>query len=46
MNSAADVLLEVDSSFGRGIYDPEMDEPEYCNAENTALWELSALTVR
>jgi nucleolar complex protein 3 len=25
------------------MYFPEMDDPEYCNASNTALWELIAL---
>ncbi|KAK2496919.1 hypothetical protein MC885_005735 [Smutsia gigantea] len=28
---------------GSGVFLPELDEPEYCNAQNTALWELHAL---
>ncbi|XP_069467440.1 nucleolar complex protein 3 homolog [Ambystoma mexicanum] len=38
----ADILLDNESQ-GSGIYLPEMDEPEFCNAQNTALWELHAL---
>jgi nucleolar complex protein 3 len=25
------------------VYFPELEDPEYCNASNTALWELIAL---
>uniref|UniRef100_A0A8C2YJW3 Nucleolar complex protein 3 homolog n=1 Tax=Chinchilla lanigera TaxID=34839 RepID=A0A8C2YJW3_CHILA len=37
-----DLLLDNDSQ-GSGVFLPELDEPEYCNAQNTALWELHAL---
>ncbi|KAM4704450.1 nucleolar complex protein 3 homolog [Rhinophrynus dorsalis] len=37
-----DLLLDSESQ-GSGIYLPELEEPEYCNAQNTALWELHAL---
>ncbi|NP_001088273.1 nucleolar complex protein 3 homolog [Xenopus laevis] len=37
-----DLLLDSDSQ-GSGIYLPELDEPEYCNAQNSALWELHTL---
>ncbi|KAM9066363.1 nucleolar complex protein 3 homolog isoform X1 [Sarcophilus harrisii] len=37
-----DLLLDNESQ-GSGIFLPELDEPEYCNAQNTALWELHAL---
>ncbi|XP_054428852.1 nucleolar complex protein 3 homolog [Pteronotus mesoamericanus] len=37
-----DLLLDSDSQ-GNGVFLPELDEPEYCNAQNTALWELHAL---
>ncbi|XP_053307256.1 nucleolar complex protein 3 homolog [Spea bombifrons] len=37
-----DILLDNDSQ-GSGIYLPELEEPEYCNAQNTALWELHCL---
>lgn len=40
-----DILLDVDSSLGQGIYDPFLEEPEHCNASSTALWELAALHV-
>ncbi|XP_067909377.1 LOW QUALITY PROTEIN: nucleolar complex protein 3 homolog [Heterodontus francisci] len=44
MNSfpKADILLDNESQ-GSGLYLPEFDEPEYCNAQNTALWELHYL---
>lgn len=38
----SDVMLEVDN-FGSGIYMPELDNPEHCNACNTALYELHLL---
>nr|XP_033799371.1 nucleolar complex protein 3 homolog isoform X2 [Geotrypetes seraphini] len=37
-----DILLDNDCQ-GSGLYLPELDEPEYCNAQGTALWELHAL---
>ncbi|XP_012260136.2 nucleolar complex protein 3 homolog [Athalia rosae] len=43
LGKAADILLDTDSSIGDGLYDPELNEPEYCNAQRTALWELVPL---
>lgn len=37
-----DILLDNESQ-GSGLYLPELDEPEYCNAQNSALWELHTL---
>ncbi|XP_026526555.1 nucleolar complex protein 3 homolog [Notechis scutatus] len=37
-----DLLLDNESQ-GSGIYLPELDQPEYCNAQNSALWELHSL---
>eukprot|EP00066_Takifugu_rubripes_P029692 XP_011618958.1 PREDICTED: nucleolar complex protein 3 homolog [Takifugu rubripes] len=37
-----DFLLDNEVQ-GSGFYLPELDEPEHCNAQNTALWELHAL---
>uniref|UniRef100_A0A8C3XEC0 Nucleolar complex protein 3 homolog n=1 Tax=Cyanoderma ruficeps TaxID=181631 RepID=A0A8C3XEC0_9PASS len=37
-----DLLLDNESQ-GSGVYLPELDEPEHCNAQNTALWELHLL---
>ncbi|XP_075390010.1 nucleolar complex protein 3 homolog isoform X2 [Tenrec ecaudatus] len=37
-----DLLLDNESQ-GSGVFLPELDEPTYCNAQNTALWELHAL---
>lgn len=34
-----DILLDNEMQ-GSGVYLPELDEPEYCNPQNTALWEL------
>ncbi|XP_028651303.1 nucleolar complex protein 3 homolog [Erpetoichthys calabaricus] len=38
----SDILLDSES-HGSGTYLPELDEPEYCNPQNTALWELHVL---
>lgn len=40
---SADILLDTDTSQGSGVYLPELEEPEYCNANTTALWELHVL---
>ncbi|KAF4085340.1 hypothetical protein AMELA_G00116990, partial [Ameiurus melas] len=37
-----DIMLDNDMQ-GSGVYLPELDEPEYCNPENTCLWELHTL---
>ena len=39
-----DLLLDNDGQ-GSGVYLPELDEPEYCNPQNTSLWELHTLMV-
>lgn len=39
-----DFLLDNEVQ-GSGFYLPELDEPEHCNAQNTALWELHLLQV-
>ncbi|XP_065336013.1 nucleolar complex protein 3-like isoform X2 [Cloeon dipterum] len=38
-----DTLLEPDPSVGQGVYMPLVDDPEYCNAKNTAVYELLIL---
>lgn len=43
LNKSSDILLDVDKSGGQGLYDPFLEEPEYCNAGNTALWEMALL---
>ncbi|XP_068153328.1 nucleolar complex protein 3 [Drosophila tropicalis] len=43
LTSVLDALLDTDASIGSGRYDPELDDPEYCNAASTALYELSLL---
>lgn len=45
LGKAANILLDTDSSVGSGFYQPELEDPEYCNAQSTALWELTALQV-
>ena len=40
-----DILLDTDTSQGSGTFLPELDEPEYCNAATTALWELHLMRV-
>uniref|UniRef100_A0A672JDN7 Nucleolar complex protein 3 homolog n=1 Tax=Salarias fasciatus TaxID=181472 RepID=A0A672JDN7_SALFA len=37
-----DFLLDNEIQ-GSGFYLPELDDPEHCNAQNTALWELHTL---
>uniref|UniRef100_A0A7N5ZUE1 Nucleolar complex protein 3 homolog n=1 Tax=Anabas testudineus TaxID=64144 RepID=A0A7N5ZUE1_ANATE len=37
-----DFLLDNEVQ-GSGFYLPELEEPEHCNAQNTALWELHTL---
>ncbi|XP_015119168.1 nucleolar complex protein 3 homolog [Diachasma alloeum] len=37
------LLLDTDNTSGDGFYQAELDEPEYCNAHRSALWELTAL---
>lgn len=44
LTSVLDVLLDTDTSVGSGNYDPELEDPEYCNASNTALYELTILS--
>lgn len=47
VNSSTDILLDNDdTSLGQGIFLPEMEEPEYCNANSTLLWELIPLQVK
>jgi nucleolar complex protein 3 len=40
----AHVLLDIDCSTD-GSYQPEITEPDFCNAHCTALWEITALQV-
>lgn len=40
-----DILLDTDCTIGDGFYQAELEEPEYCNAHCSALWELAALQV-
>lgn len=44
LNKFTDVLLDLDTSVGEGKFFPELDDPEYCNASNTALYELATLS--
>ncbi|GIX72474.1 nucleolar complex protein 3 homolog [Caerostris extrusa] len=41
--NGSDILLDTENSFGSGFYLPEMEDPEHCNAQSTALWELHLL---
>lgn len=43
LGKAAYILLDTDSGCGDGLYLPELDDPEYCNAKSTSLWEIVAL---
>lgn len=41
--SSLEILLDLDTSVGSGKYDAELEDPEYCNASCTALYELAIL---
>ncbi|XP_063979573.1 nucleolar complex protein 3 homolog [Diachasmimorpha longicaudata] len=43
LDKNADLLLDTDNNSGDGFYQPDLDEPEYCNAHRSALWELIPL---
>lgn len=43
LNTSVNAMLDVDTSIGQGIYLPELEDPEYCNAARTALYELNLL---
>eukprot|EP00794_Sanderia_malayensis_P005157 gene5157-5807_t len=43
LNPKCDILLDSES-MGRGIFQPELEDPEHCNADSTALWELPLLS--
>ncbi|XP_035729514.1 nucleolar complex protein 3 homolog [Vespa mandarinia] len=43
LGRAVDVLLDTDYTSGDGFYQPEIEDPEYCNAHCSALWELVVL---
>ncbi|KAL1116558.1 hypothetical protein AAG570_005030 [Ranatra chinensis] len=40
---SVDSLLEVDATTGQGVFLPQLDDPEHCNATSTSLFELAAL---
>lgn len=42
VHSCTSILLDTESAAG-GLYQPEVDDPEYCGAGNTLLYELTAL---
>ncbi|KAK2584399.1 hypothetical protein KPH14_006781 [Odynerus spinipes] len=43
LGKAVDILLDTDCTTGDGFYQPEIEDPEYCNAHCTALWEIVPL---
>lgn len=43
LNKFIDILLDLDTSVGDGRFFPELEDPEYCNASNSALYELIPL---
>ncbi|XP_073996350.1 nucleolar complex protein 3 isoform X2 [Rhodnius prolixus] len=43
LNTSVNAMLDVDTSIGQGVYLPELQDPEYCNAARTALYELNLL---
>lgn len=43
LTSSLEILLDTDATIGSGKYNAELDDPEYCNANCTALYEMPAL---
>lgn len=43
LTSSLEIILDTDTSVGSGRYKPELNDPEYCNANCTALYEVAAL---
>lgn len=43
LTASLEIVLDTDMSVGSGRYDAELDDPEYCNANSTALYELVTL---
>lgn len=43
LTSSLESLLDTDTSHGSGRYDAQLDDPEYCNAQCTALYEMATL---
>lgn len=43
LNSSLDILLDTDRTLGSGKYNSEVEEPEFCNANCTLLYELATL---
>ncbi|XP_066263007.1 nucleolar complex protein 3 [Euwallacea similis] len=44
LNRSIDILLDLDSSGGEGKFQPEIEDPEYANASNSALFETVLLS--
>lgn len=44
LTSSLEIILDTDASIGSGRYNPELDDPEYCNANCTALYEMNILS--
>lgn len=43
LSSTLEILLDTDTSTGSGRYNAMLDDPEYCNASCTALYEMASL---
>lgn len=43
LTSTLEIILDTDATIGSGRYNAELNDPEYCNANCTALYELTAL---
>ena len=41
--SSLDIILDTDTSIGSGRFNPELNDPEFCNANCTSLYELTRL---
>lgn len=43
LNSSLDILLDTEIKIGSGKFDPHIEEPEFCNANCTSLFELALM---
>lgn len=43
LTATLDIILDTDTTIGSGRYDAELEDPEYCNANCTSLYEVAAL---
>lgn len=46
LSKGSEALLDTEEKAGDGSYRSEVNDPEHCNPNSAALWELAALQVK